>query len=191
MISLRRIRPGSERGLTLIEFIMAAALSSVVFMLLYVILDMALDSYAVGQLRSNAIQTARQTMSMMGSEIQDAEEIYYANADSILFRYKTFEQITVNTIQEVEWLVKYAFRADAGVVIREYTELSPVPGAPVTNTFASGVIGFGLGYYDGFYNPAASMPSLRFIEIDLRLQNEDYTVTLHNLVSLQTARLLP
>jgi prepilin-type N-terminal cleavage/methylation domain-containing protein len=186
-----RTHRGTEGGFTLIEFVMAVALGSVVFMLLYTMLDTALDVWGLGQLRSNAVQTARQTMTTMADEIENASEIYYAGSDSILFRYKTIEQVDAVNSQEVEWLVKYAYRAGPGEVVREYSELSPVPSVPVENTFATSVSGFSFDFYDSFYSATTVLYRIRFIGVDLRLQSSDYNVALHNLVTLQNPRLMP
>ncbi len=178
-----------ERGLTLIEFLMATALSSVVFMVLYTVLNAALSSYALGQIRSNAVQTARQALSMFATELQNAEEVYYATSDSILFRFKTIEQITAVTNREITRTVKYAYRAGSGTVYRD--ESTDLPSDPPESVFATSVSELNLRYWDAVYALATTMDAMRYIEIDLRLQNDDYQIALHNLVTLDNPRIVP
>jgi prepilin-type N-terminal cleavage/methylation domain-containing protein len=178
-----------EQGLTLIELMMATALSSVVFMLLYVVLDTALDSYALGQVRSNAVQTARQALSVFAIELQNADEIYYATSDSILFRFKTIEQITDVSHREITRTVKYAYRSGTGTVFRD--ESTDLPSDPPESVFATGVSEFNLRYWDAVYAVAATMDAMRYVEVDLRVQVEDYQIPLHNLVTLDNPRMVP
>jgi prepilin-type N-terminal cleavage/methylation domain-containing protein len=184
MTVLRSRRLRSADGLTLIEMLMAMAVSTVVFMVLYTILSAALDAYALGQMRSNVVQTGRQTLDMIAVELRNAEEVYYAYDDSILFRFKTYEQTDAVNITEVERWVKYAFRPVYGYIIRD--------DAPFSGTneriFADGVYDLTLNYWDPVFGVATGQDDLRYVGIDMRLRHDDYEVTLHNLVTLQNPR---
>jgi|GEM_PF-2692218 len=162
---------GDQRGLTLIEFMMATVLASVVFMVLYTILDATLDSYSIGQIRSTAAQNGRVTMMRIVNELKYADEIYVNQAERIQFRRQ--EERYGNT-----QVVDIKFDSGTGVITRNENYTGD-------EIIAVGISAFTLTYRNAAFGLATSVDAVRFIEVDMRLTEEGYTVYLRNLVTLE------
>jgi len=177
---MRIPRPArDERGMTLIEFSMAIALSAVVFMVLYTVLDFTLDSYAVGQLRSAAAQGARVTMTRMVNEVRFAEQIYSGSDDQrILFRRPLEDDSGGSTVIDLR------YDPTTGQITREQDWAGAV-------LIAEDVSSLQLTYRDRTFAPVAATGEVRFVQIDIRLTREDYTIPLRNLITLANPITLP
>ena len=174
---LRRIR--GREGMTLIEFSMAIALSAVVFMVLYTILGVTLDSYAVGQLRSAAAQGARVTMTRMVNEVRYADRVYAgSDAQRIIFRRPLEDDSGGTTIIDLR------YDPSTGDITREQDFAGPV-------LLAEDVSALTLTYWDRSFAPVTATGEVRFVQIDLRLTQEDYTIPLRNLITLANPITVP
>ncbi|MFO7769061.1 MAG: prepilin-type N-terminal cleavage/methylation domain-containing protein [bacterium] len=177
MRRLRRIR--GQGGMTLIEFSMAIALSGVVFMALYTILDATLDSYAIGQLRSAAAQGARVTMTRMVNEVRFADRVYAgSDGQRILFRRPLEDDSGGTTVIDLR------YDPSTGDITREQDFGGPM-------LIAEDVSGLTLTYWDRSFAPVGATGEVRFIHVDLRLTREDYTIPLRNLITLANPVTLP
>lgn len=175
----RRIK-GDQRGLTLIEFMMAIAVAGVIFMVLYSLLDMALASFNLGQLRSRAVQQGRITTMRILNDLRYAEDIYVAADDQIYFKSPAEGDTSSHFVQ-------YRYYPETLTITRR---VSDIPGTG-EETFMEGVASFSLIYRDSYHTqitvpiPVFDTHKIRFIEIDIRLQDDDYWITLHNLAVLE------
>ncbi len=190
----RHRRPGrvrEERGLTLIEFTMAAAVAGVMFLVLYSILNTALDVYQVGQLRSAAVQSGRVALNRVVTDLRSARDIYFADDDRILIMrpIETSETAVVGDVDGYqEDLIGYFYSAGDFRLDRWLGTLG-------TDTFMDEVDGFTLRYRDALYNvlstPVSEVQRIRYIEVELRLQEEDYQIALRNLIVLDNPVIVP
>lgn len=175
----RRIK-GDQRGLTLIEFMMAIAVAAVIFMVLYSLLDVALASFNLGQLRSRAVQQGRITTMRILNDLRYAEDIYIADDDRIFIKCPAEGDTSSHFVQ-------YRYYPGTLTITRR---VSDIPGAG-EETFMEGVASFSLIYRDSYHSPlTVPIPvfdthKIRFIEIDIRLQDDDYWITLHNLAVME------
>ncbi len=171
-----------QRGLTLIEMLMGTALATVIFMVLYTILNMALNAYEVGQVRSAAVQGGRITLVRMLNEIRYARSIYIAGSDQIDF-LRLRETAALDS-----QVVHYRYDAGTGTVSREEN----LGGAL---TLLDDVSGLTLTYRDvllrSIASPQTNLDRIRFVEIDLRLQQGGYVIPLRSLVTLDNPLRLP
>lgn len=161
----------NQRGLTLIEFMMASLLASIVFMVLYTILNATLEGYSVGQIRSAAAQNSRVTMMRIANELKYADEIFAYNDSLVIFRY---EEEIGGALQTVD----IRFLLGSGEITRNEND----SGAQV---IADGIDSFALTYRNADFGIATSVDAIRFIEVDMRMTTGDYTVYLRNLVTLE------
>jgi len=161
----------NQRGLTLIEFMMASLLASIVFMVLYTILNATLEGYSVGQIRSAAAQNSRVTMMRIANELKYADEIFANNDSLIIFSRK---EETSGAFQTVD----IQFLSGPGHITREEN----YGGAEV---IAEGIDTFTLTYWNAAFGPATSVDAVRFIVVNMRLQERGYTVYLRNMVTLE------
>jgi len=172
-----------ERGLTLIEFTMAAAVAGVMFLVLYSILNFALESYKVGQLRSTAVQAGRAVLNRIVTALRSAEDIYLADDDQILILrpIETSDPLALPEDRFRQDQVGYLYSAATGRLDRYLGTLG-------FDTFLDEIAAFSLNYRDSFYNllavPVADVQRIKFIEVALTLQEEDFQITLRNLVVL-------
>lgn len=171
-----------QRGLTLIEFMMAIAIASVIFMMLYTILAAALTSYSVGQLRSAAVQGGRVAMNRILNDLKYADDIYVADEDRIYFRCPMEGDITSHNVD-------YRYYPGNQIIKRS---ISDIPGE---HTFMEGVASFTLIFRDS-YNyqlivPVSEPYKIRYVEIDMRLQKDEYQIVLHNLVVFENPLMVP
>ncbi len=177
MKALRRMR--EREGMTLIEFTMAIALSAVVFMVLYTILGATLDSYAVGQLRSAAAQGARVTMTRMVNEVRFADQVYAGSGSQrILFRRPLEDDSGGSTVIDLR------YDPVTGQITREQDWAGAV-------LIAEGVDAMDLTYFDRVFAPVSVTGEVRFIQVDLRLTREDYTIPVRNLITLANPITVP
>jgi prepilin-type N-terminal cleavage/methylation domain-containing protein len=192
-----RSRIGEDQGgLTLIEFMMAIAIAGVIFMVLYTILDAALESYNVGQLRSDAVQHGRITTMRIINDIKYAEDIYIADDDRIYLRSPAEGDTSSHTVDYRSQAhkyhnVDYRYYPDTQIITRN---VSDIPGAG-EQTFMEGVASFSLTYRDsGNFQltvPVSEPHKIRYIEIDIRLQEDEYEIALHNLAVLANSLPIP
>jgi len=154
---------------------MATMLASVVFMVLYTILNTALDSYAIGRIRSTAVQSGRVTMMRIVNELKYTNWIYVCNDSLIIFRR---QEETGEAHNPVNQNVDIRFLQGTGQITREEDS----SGAEI---IADGVASFTLTYRNAAFGLAASVDAIRFIEVDMCLQEGGYTVYLCNLVTLE------
>ena len=166
---LRHLR--GQRGLTLIEFMMAIMLASVVFMVLYTILNAALDSYAIGRIRSTAVQSGRVTMMRIVNELKYADEIYTCDSENILFSRKEETNGDFQTVY-------FRFYSGSGEIKRREN-------GGDEEVMADGIASFSLTYRNAAFGLAGSVDAIRFIEVDMCLQEGGYTVYLRNMVTLE------
>ncbi|MFC1627507.1 PilW family protein [Gemmatimonadota bacterium] len=175
------IRMRNERGLTLIEFAMASAVAGVMFLVLYSILNQALAAFEVGQLRSRAVQSGRVAMVRIVDDLRYAEDIWVADDDRIFIR-RPHEQ-TGNAE-----LVDYRYNSVSDVVTRRINY-------GTNYTFTDLVAAFSLTYRDvGFIAlgmPVVDVNEIRYIEVELRLEEDGYVITLRNLVVLENPVTVP
>ena len=177
----RRIR-GDQRGLTLIEFMMAIAISGVIFMVLYSLLDFALASFNLGQLRSRAVQQGRITTMKIMNDLKYAEDIYIADDDRIYIKSPAERDASSHFVQ-------YRYYPGTLTITRYVSDLD-IYGAE-EETFMEGVASFSLVYRDSYLNQltvpisVTKTHEIRYIEIDIRLQDDDYWIFLHNLAVLE------
>lgn len=159
---------------------MAIAVAGVIFMVLYSLLDMALASFNLGQLRSRAVQQGRITTMRILNDLRYAEDIYVAADDQIFIKCPA----EGNTSSH---LVQYRYYPGTLTITRR---VSDIPGAQ-EETFMEGVASFSLIYRDSNHSPLTvpiqpfDTHKIRFIEIDIRLQDDDYWIFLHNLAVLE------
>jgi prepilin-type N-terminal cleavage/methylation domain-containing protein len=179
-VIVRRLR--RQEGLTLIEMLMATALSAVVFMVLYTILGAAIDAFEVGQVRSSAVQGGRVALSQLVSELRYARTIYIAGSD----------QVNILRLRETAALdsqvVHYRFDAANGTLTRE----EDLGGAL---DILDDVTSLSFTYRDAslvsLASPQTSLDEIRFIEVDLRLRKGDYVIPLRNVITLENPLRLP
>ncbi len=170
-------RVGNARGFTLIEFAIASAIAGVMFLVLYSILDQALSAYNVGMLRSRAVQNGRVTMVRIVDDLRYAEDIWVADDDRI-FVSRPHEGN--GTLQ----LIDYYYNPASDEVTRRINW-----GA--NYTFAEQITSFSLTYRDEFFQTITTpvsdpeKPDIRYIEVELRLEEDNYVITLRNLVALE------
>lgn len=157
---------------------MAIAVAGVIFMVLYSLLDMALASFNLGQLRSRAVQQGRITTMRILNDLRYAEDIYVAADDQIYFKSPAEGDTSSHFVQ-------YRYYPGTLTITRR---VSDIPGAG-EKTFMEGVASFSLIYRDSNHSqltvPVYDTHKIRFIEIDIRLQDDDYWITLHNLAVLE------
>ncbi|MFC1500498.1 PilW family protein [Candidatus Zixiibacteriota bacterium] len=172
---------GNERGLTLIEFAMASAVAGVMFLVLYSILDQALAVYDVGLLRSRAVQNGRVVMVRIVDDLKYAEDVWVADDDRI-FISRPHEQ--TGTAQ----LVDYRYNAGTDAITRRINY-------GTNYTFTDQIAAFTLTYRDvGFVAlamPVVDVHKIRYIEVELRLEEDNYVITLRNLVVLENPVTVP
>jgi prepilin-type N-terminal cleavage/methylation domain-containing protein len=180
--TVKRRRLTEQQGLTLIEMLMGTALATVIFMVLYTILNMALNAYEVGQVRSAAVQGGRITLVRMVDEIRYARSIYIAGSDQI-----DFLRLRETAALDLQ-VVHYRFDAGTGTVSREEN----LGGALILLDDVSGLT---LTYRDALLrtiaSPQSNLDRIRFVEIDLRLQQGGYVIPLRSLVTLENPLQLP
>lgn len=171
-----------ERGLTLIEFMMAAAVTGVVFMVLYSILNYALGSYEIGQLRSAAVQGGRVTVSRILNDLKYTDDIYVAEDERIYFRRQKEGSGAPQNID-------YNYDSGTGVLTRQVSDFAGV------HVFADDIASFTFKFRDSGYlilsTPVAEAHKIRYIELEMRLQHRDYEVTLRNLAVLENPLPVP
>ncbi|MFC1595312.1 PilW family protein [Gemmatimonadota bacterium] len=174
-------KAGNERGLTLIEFAMASAIAGIMFLVLYSILDQALGAYQVGQLRSRAVQNGRVTMVRIVDDLKYAVDIWVADDDRILVSRPKEDD---GTSQRID----YRYNAASDVVTRRVD-------FGTNYTFTDQVASFSLTFRDvGFValsTPVVDVHEVRYIEVELRLEEDNYVITLRNLVVLENPVTVP
>lgn len=174
-------RVGNERGLTLIEFAMASAIAGVMFLVLYSILDQALSAYDVGLLRSRAVQSGRVTMVRIVDDMKYAEDIWVADDDRIFISRPKENDGTSQ-------LIDYRYIPASDEVTRRINW-----GA--SYTFADQITSFSLTFRNvGFValaTPVVNVHEIRYIEVELRLAEDNYVITLRNLVVLENPVTVP
>jgi len=157
---------------------MAIAITGVIFMVLYSFLDIALTSFKLGQLRSRAVQQGRIITMRMLNDLKYAEDIYIADDDRIWIKTPAEGDNSSNTID-------YRYYPDSRIITRN---ISDIPGE---QTFMEEVELFSLIYTDAYHNQLTVPISvfdthlIRYIEIDIRLKEDDYLIVLHNLAVLE------
>ncbi len=175
-------RTGNERGFTLIEFVIASAIAGVMFLVLYSILDQALDAYQVGQLRPRAVQNGRVTMVRIVDDLKYAEDIWIADDDRILVSRP--KEALLSTSENID----YRYNSVTDVVTRRVNFGS-------SYTFTDQVASFSLTFRSvGFIalsTPVVDVHEIRYIEVELRLEEEGYVITLRNLVVLENPIAVP
>ncbi len=172
----------NERGLTLIEFAMAAAVAGIMFLVLYSILNQALDAYGVGQLRSRAVQHGRVAMVRMVDDIKYAEDIWVATDDRILIT-RPHEGSSTTT-----QLVDYRYNSATDLITRRLDW--------GTNfTFTEEVAAFSLTFRDSAFlelaSPVVDVALIRYIEVEMRLMEDNYEIALRNLVVIENPVTVP
>jgi hypothetical protein len=169
---------------------MAIAISGVIFMVLYSLLDFALASFNLGLLRSRAVQQGRITTMRILNDLKYAVDIYVADEEQILFKcpaegdtsHQTFD---FRNSSDKFHNIEYLYDPDSQTITRSDSDFGG------TYTFMEGVASFSLVYRDSYLNqlttPIAVTETheIRYIEIDIRLQDEDYWIFLHNLAVLE------
>ena len=180
-------RSGNERGLTLIEFVMASAIAGVMFLVLYSMLDQALDAYQVGQLRSRAAQNGRVTMVRIVDDLKYAEDIWIAD-DAQIYITRPSDQTGIP-----QW-IDYRYNSVSGVITRSVWDATFYNDG-TTYTFTEQVASFSLTFRNvGFVAmsvPVSDVHEIRYIEVELRLEEEGYVITLRNLVVLENPVTVP
>jgi len=179
--SLCRARRGDERGLTLIEFEIAAAVAVVMFMVLYSILNQAFAAYDIGRLRSRAVQHGRVAMVRMVDDIKYADDIYVADDDRILItRPKEGDGVPED--------IDYRYNAASEEITRRIN-------SGITYTFSEQVATFSLTFRDAAFNtlttPVVDVQEIRYVEVELRVEEDNYVITLRNLVFLENSVTAP
>jgi prepilin-type N-terminal cleavage/methylation domain-containing protein len=186
--TVRGRRLAGQQGLTLIEMLMGTALATVIFMVLYTILNMALNAYEVGQVRSAAVQGGRITLVRMLDEIRYARSIYIAGSDQIDFLTLIEKKSGISGSVFDSLVVHYCFDAGTGIVSREEDR----GGA---KTLLDDVVGLTFTYreadLDSIINPQINLDRIRFVEIDLRLRQGHYMIPLRTLVTLDNPLRFP
>ncbi len=177
---MRRLR--RQEGLTLIEMLMATALSAVVFMVLYTILNAAIDAYEVGQVRSAAVQGGRVALSQMVSELRYARSIYIAGGDQV-----NFLRLRETSALDSQ-IVHYRFDAGSGTLTRE----EDLGGAlDILDDVTDLIFTYRDAHLVSLASPQTSLDEIRFIEVDLRLRKGDYVIPLRNVITLENPLRLP
>ncbi len=175
---------------------MAIAIAGVIFMVLYSLLDFALASYNLGQLRSRAVQHGRITTMRIINDLKYAEDIYIADDDRVYLRSPTEGDTSSHTVDyrsqaQKYHNVEYRFYPGTQTITRN---VSDIPGAG-EQTFMEGVASFSLTYRDaGNFQltvPVTEPYKIRYIEIDIRLQEDEYEIALHNLAVLANPLPIP
>lgn len=183
---MRRLQ--REEGLTLIEMLMATALSAVVFMLLYTILNSTLNAFEVGQVRSAAVQGGRVALSQLVNEVGHARSIYIAGGDQIDFLWLEERQVGGSPAYLDSHVVHYRFNSSAGTLTRE----QDLGGAM---DLLDDVTALNFTYRDAglaaLVSPQTNLDDIRFIEVDLRLRRGDYVIPLRNVITLKNPLRLP
>ena len=169
-------RVGNARGFTLIEFAIASAIAGVMFLVLYSILDQALSAYNVGLLRSRAVQNGRVTMVRIVDDLKYAEDIWVADDDRI-FVSRPHEG------NGMPQRIDYRYNPASDEVTRSIN-------MGTNYTFAEQITSFSLTYRDENFIAFATLPvvdvhEIRYIEVELRLEEDNYVITLRNLVVLE------
>jgi hypothetical protein len=179
-----RIRNGAvrgEQGMTLIEFTMAGAVAGVMFLVLYSILNQALAAYNIGQLRSRAVQSGRVAMVRIVDDIKYAEDIWVADVDRIFVSRPHEESGTAQ-------LIDYRYYSGTDVIGRRLNY-------GVNYNFSDQVAGFSLIYRDAAFialaTPVTDVHEIRYIEVELRLEEDNFEITLRNLVVLENPVTVP
>lgn len=167
-----RLRRQARGGFTLIEFMMAMALSGVVFGVLYAVLGAAVDSYNLGQLRSNAVQNGRLALVRIVNELKYADKVYTGYSSTYIGFQKQSEAATPAT-----QVVEFNYDSATG-------EISRRQDLGTWYVFAENVSALTFTYRNRSLGAATSTQDIRFVEMDLRMTNGDYTVPLRNLVRL-------
>lgn len=172
-------------GLTLIEFTLALAVSSVVFMVLYSVLNAAVDSYRLGQLRSHAVQTGRVALARFVNEVRVADEVYVFTDAHLLIR-KELENLAVDG-SGTDYQVEYQYDGTSDQLERRERQV----GAGTWGSWeiiADGVSSFSLTYWDRNLAPmalAATDPTqIGWVEVEMALTDQEYTIHLRDLILL-------
>ena len=179
-----------EQGLTLIELVMATALSGIVFMVLYTILNSAIMSYRQGQVRSNAVQTGRVAVLNLATELRQAERIYSFSEERVHFRMQN--ELLPSRPGEGANDPYRTFSGDPVQIDYQYDAvnrtLTRTVNSGVPEIMADGVSGFQLRYRDGYFGliplPSTAVERIRFIEVYLEVREQEYGVTMRNLMPL-------
>ena len=174
-------RTGDERGLTLIEFAMASAVAGVMFLVLYSALSQALDAYDVGQLRSRAVQQGRVVMVRIVDDIKYSEDIWVADDNRVFISRPHEEDGEFESID-------YLYNSGNDTLYRR------IYGQPWYE-FAEQVTSFSLVYRDLYRTqiatPVADMNQIKYIEVELILQEDTFEFALRNLVVLENSVAVP
>ena len=154
----------NQKGFTIAELLIAAAMTSVLMAGVFTVLQQGQVAYLFGAGRSEVQQTARGALHLAVHELRLGSAVTAATASSITFQFIDEAGVTVT--------VQYSLN---GTNLQR-NQTAPAPAAAQPETVIGGVNALAFTYYDADNLVTATAANVRTVNIRLTTQPQDTTL---------------
>jgi Tfp pilus assembly protein PilW len=160
-----------QKGFSVAELLIAAAMTSTLMAAVFVILQQGQNVYLFGAGRAEVQQTARGALDRISRELRTGVAVTTANANSITFQYIDNNVPGGNVPETVT--VQYSLN---GTNLQRNQTAPAAPG-PQPEVVIGGVTGFALTYFNANNAAAANAADVRTVNVRLTTQVQDVATT--------------